>query len=86
MSYHIISYHIGIVHKIAVGTVTVQRSGRPTNRGCIPETFVFFRVSRPALRPTQPPMRWVPEALSPGGQSGRSVKLIAHLLLVGLPS
>jgi hypothetical protein len=33
-------------------------------------------LSRPALRPTQPPIQWVPGALSPG------VKLITHLQLV----
>jgi hypothetical protein len=77
---------IRIAHRTVVGTVTGQRSGRPSNRGCIPESFVFFRVSRPAVWPTQPPMRWVPGALSPGRQSGRGVNLIAHLLPVGLPS
>jgi hypothetical protein len=28
------------------------------------EIFVFFTVSKPALGPTQPPVQWVPGALS----------------------
>jgi hypothetical protein len=36
---------------------------------------------RPALGPTQPPIQWVPGALS-RGQSGRGVKLITHLQIV----
>jgi hypothetical protein len=37
--------------------------------GSIPgreEMFPFSTSSRPALGPTQPPIQWVPEALSPG--------------------
>jgi hypothetical protein len=33
------------------------------------DIFLFSTVSRSALRPTQPPIPWVPGALSPG-QSG----------------
>jgi hypothetical protein len=29
-------------------------------------SFFFFIVSRPALGPTQPPVLWIPAALSPG--------------------
>jgi hypothetical protein len=29
-------------------------------------SFLFDTMSRPALRPTQPPIKWVPEALSLG--------------------
>jgi hypothetical protein len=39
--------------------VGVRRSGRAKN-------FLFFTSSRPALRPTQRPIVWVPGALSPG--------------------
>jgi hypothetical protein len=28
--------------------------------------IIYFPASRPALGPTQPPIQWVPEALSPG--------------------
>jgi hypothetical protein len=30
--------------------------------------FLFFTMSRPALRPTHPPIQWVPGALSPGAK------------------
>jgi hypothetical protein len=38
--------------------------------------------SRTALRPIQPPIQWVPGALSLGGKSDRGVKLTTHLYLV----
>jgi hypothetical protein len=39
-------------------------------------------VSRPALRPTQPPVQWVPGVLSPGVKRGRGVTLttLPHLV------
>jgi hypothetical protein len=43
--------------------------------------FLFITASIPALGPTQPPIQWVPGALS-WGYSGRGVKLTTHLLLV----
>jgi hypothetical protein len=39
-------------------------------------------ASRPALRPTQPPIQWVPGVLSPGVNRGRGVMLTTHPLLV----
>jgi hypothetical protein len=44
--------------------------------------FSLASVSRPALRPTQPPVQWVPGVLSPGLKRGRSVTLTTHLHLV----
>jgi hypothetical protein len=40
--------------------------------------FPLPSVSRPALRPTQLPVQWVPGVLSPGVKSGRGVTLITH--------
>jgi hypothetical protein len=34
-------------------------------------TFPLCSVSRPALRPTQPPIQWVPEVFFPGVKRGR---------------
>jgi len=41
----------------------------------------FPHLSRPALRPTQPPVQWV-QGLSPGVRCGRGVTLTPHPLLV----
>jgi hypothetical protein len=43
--------------------------------------FLFSIASRPAVGPTQPPIQWVPWALSPGGKR-QGVKLTTHLHLV----
>jgi hypothetical protein len=40
--------------------------------------FPLASVSRPALRPTQPPVQWVPGVLSPGVKRGRGVTLTTH--------
>jgi hypothetical protein len=45
------------------------RYTRPRGRSSSPggvKNFLFSRSSRPALRSTQPPIQWVPRALSPG--------------------
>jgi hypothetical protein len=44
--------------------------------------FLLAPVSRPALRPTQPPIQWVPGVLSPGLKRGQDVTLTTHLHLV----
>jgi hypothetical protein len=43
--------------------------------------FLFYTAPRPALGPRQPPIQWVPRALSPG-ERGRIVKLTTHIYLV----
>jgi hypothetical protein len=42
----------------------------------------FSSVSRPALRPTQPPVQWVPEVPSPGvkARPGRDADHSPHLV------
>jgi hypothetical protein len=45
------------------------------------ESRILSTLSRPALRPTQPPSQWVPGALSPG-QSRWDVKLTTYLRLI----
>jgi hypothetical protein len=44
--------------------------------------FSSSLVFRPALRPTQSPVQWVPGALSPDVKRGRDVMLTTHPLLV----
>jgi hypothetical protein len=44
--------------------------------------FPVTSASRPGLGPTQPPIQWVPRALSPGVKRGRGVMLTTHPLLV----
>jgi hypothetical protein len=44
--------------------------------------FPLSSVSRPALGPTQPPVKWVPGVLSPGVKRGRGVMLTTHPHLV----
>ena len=49
----------------------------PDGPGSNPGGDEFFRPSRPALVPTQPPVQWVP-GLSRGVKSGRGVLLTTH--------
>jgi hypothetical protein len=44
--------------------------------------FYFPVSSRPTLGSTQPPIQWVPGALSSGVKASGGVKLTAHLQLV----
>jgi hypothetical protein len=44
--------------------------------------FPLTSVSRPDLRPTQPPVQWVPGVLSPGLKRDRGVTLTTHPHLV----
>jgi hypothetical protein len=44
--------------------------------------FPLASVSRPALGPTQPPLQWVPGALSPGVKRGWGVMLTTYPHLV----
>jgi hypothetical protein len=57
-----------------------------TRSGSIPgggqRIFPVASVSRPALGPTQRPVQWVPEVLSPGLKRGRGVTLTTHPYLV----
>jgi hypothetical protein len=58
------------------------RTGRPGDRRSIPGTgkriLPLASVSRPSLGPTQPPVQWVPEALSLDVKRGRGVTLTIH--------
>jgi hypothetical protein len=53
----------------AVDIETGHGTGRPTGRSSSPgrvKNFLLPTSSRPALRPAQPPIQWVPVTLSPG--------------------
>jgi hypothetical protein len=74
-------------HAMQSGLYSVWlRAGRPGDRGSIPgrgeSIFYVAPVSRPALRPTQPPVQWVPGVLHPGLKRGRGVTLTTHPHLV----
>jgi hypothetical protein len=62
------------------------RDGRPNDPSSIPgrgeRTFPLASVFRPALGPTQPPVQWVLEVISPGVKRGRGVTLTTHSILV----
>jgi hypothetical protein len=56
------------------------------DQGSIPgrgeRIFTLTSLSRPALRPTQPPVQWLLGVLSPGVKRGRGVTLTTHPYLV----
>jgi hypothetical protein len=53
----------------SVGIKERLRAGRPEfDSRERQEIFLSSTASSPALRPTQPPVQWVPVALSPGGK------------------
>jgi hypothetical protein len=58
-----------VIRHSVVGIATAyrldDRGGRSSNPGG-GKNFLFSTSSRPALGPTQPPIQWVPGALSPG--------------------
>jgi hypothetical protein len=59
------------------------RAWRPGDRGSIiGRGERIFPVSRPALRPTQPPIEWVPGSPFPELKRGRVVTLTTHSHLV----
>jgi hypothetical protein len=58
------------------------RSGRRSNPSRGERIFAVASVSRPALRPTQPPVQWVPGVLYAGLKRGRGVTLTTHPHLV----
>ena len=58
----------------SVGVVTDYGLDGP---GSNPSGDEIFCLSRPALEPTQPPVKWVP-GLSPGIKCGRGVLLTTH--------
>jgi hypothetical protein len=54
-----------------VHSVLLLRDGRPEGRSSSPvnvKNFVLCLASRPDMGPTQSPIQWVQEALSPGLQ------------------
>ena len=66
-------YNAGSGPGSSVGIVTDYGLDGP---GSNPGGDEIFRLSRPALGPTQPPVQWVPSL--PGGRGGREVGLTPH--------
>jgi hypothetical protein len=64
---------------LTTGLTTGRSEFDPRQRQRI---FPLSSVSRPALRPAQPPVRWVPGVPSPGLERGRGVTLTTHPHLV----
>jgi hypothetical protein len=71
--------HVDFPFQYSVWLRTGRTGFDPRQRQTI---FPLTSASRPALGPTQPPIQWVPGALSPGVKRGRDVMLTAHPLLV----
>jgi hypothetical protein len=80
ISYTLRSHKVNWVTQVS--SVWLQ-AGWPGDRGSIPSRgkrmLPLTSVSRPALRPTQPPVQWV---LSPGLKHSRGVMLTTHPQLV----
>jgi hypothetical protein len=55
---------------------TTRRSGLDPRQW--QRIFPLTSVTRPALRPTHPPVQWVPGVLSSGLKRGRGVTLTTH--------
>ena len=72
----------GMRHR-ALSIVTRPRSGdaQIAISGTGTKYFLFSQISRSALRPIQPPIKWLAEFF-PRGYSGRGVNLNTHLQLV----
>jgi hypothetical protein len=73
---HLLSYKPGWLSGIALG-YGLDDWGFESRKGL--GILFFTTVSRPALGPNQPPIQWVPGALSLGVQD---VKLTTHFNLV----
>jgi hypothetical protein len=67
------------VQCLATGWTTGRSRFDPRQRQRI---FPLASLSRPGLRPTQPPVQWVPGVLSPGLKRGRDVTLTTQPHLV----
>jgi hypothetical protein len=69
-----------IVSDYGLDDRAIGRSGFDPRQG--QRSFPLASMSRPALGPTQPPVQWVLEVLSPGVKGGRGVMLTTHPHLV----
>jgi hypothetical protein len=74
---------MGLEYNSAVGIATGYRVNYRGVGVVVPVgSRIFSTSSRPNLGPTQPPVEWVPGALSPGGKAARVVKLTTHFQLI----
>jgi hypothetical protein len=58
-------FHFFRLEKIKIPFVEQWKYG-PKDQFCLLQRKIPHRTSKPALRPTQPHIQWVPKALSPG--------------------
>jgi hypothetical protein len=73
----------GVLFEVRTEFVNILATYWMTGRsGFVPwqrqKIFLLASVSRPAPRPTQPPVQWVPGVLSLGVKRGRSMMLTTH--------